>query len=146
MLVACVLDEVAWLLNIRGSDVPNCPLPVSYATVELVPSAANPKAMVARPRLFVEDVKLGEEVKRHLQGANVEVGGGKGGGMVGVLRHSRDALGPCWLAGWLVVACATDPSVRRDLLVPELSGLAGQEDLAGRRQEQLRAAAGGRGQ
>lgn len=115
VLVACVLDEVAWLLNIRGSDVPNCPLPVSYATVELVPSAANPKAMVARPRLFVEDVKLGDEVKRHLQGANVEVGGrAKGrGGMVGVLlRHSPDALGPCWLAGWLVVDGVCDRSVR----------------------------------
>jgi hypothetical protein len=34
-LVCTLLDEVAWLLNLRGADVPNCPLPTSYAAVEL---------------------------------------------------------------------------------------------------------------
>lgn len=33
-------------MNLRGSDVPNCPLPVSYATVELAPSPANPSMKV----------------------------------------------------------------------------------------------------
>jgi len=32
-LAVCMLDEVAWLLNIRGEDVPNTPTVLSYALV-----------------------------------------------------------------------------------------------------------------
>ena len=32
-LVVCMLDEVCWLLNVRGSDVPCCPVVEGYVVV-----------------------------------------------------------------------------------------------------------------
>jgi Xaa-Pro aminopeptidase len=66
ILVAAMLDEVAWLLNVRGDDVPNCPLAVSYAVVER--GVKGP-----RPIMFVDDAKLGPEARKHLEDCRVEV-------------------------------------------------------------------------
>ena len=61
ILVAGTLDEVAWLLNVRGEDVPNCPLAVAYAAVERVAGSKEAKVVV-----FVESGKLGAPAHMHL--------------------------------------------------------------------------------
>ena len=60
-LVVSMLDEVAWLLNLRGSDIDYNPVFFAYALVE--PS---------RARVFVDTRRLGAGVRAHL-GAAVEV-------------------------------------------------------------------------
>ncbi|WP_298822179.1 aminopeptidase P family protein [uncultured Roseibium sp.] len=53
---ACVLtqpDSIAWLLNIRGSDVTHTPLPLSFATV---PSTG-------KPSLYIDGRKLSNSVR-----------------------------------------------------------------------------------
>ena len=49
------LDDIAWLYNIRGKDVPNNPVVISYALVTLVSAF-----------LFVDSRKLNPEVIAHL--------------------------------------------------------------------------------
>lgn len=49
------LDDIAWLYNIRGKDVPNNPVVISYALVTLVSAF-----------LFVDSSKLNPEVIAHL--------------------------------------------------------------------------------
>jgi Xaa-Pro aminopeptidase len=58
-----MLDEVAWLMNLRGSDVQCNPVFLSYATVPLEGPA----------KLYLEGAKLTEEVKAHLKESEVEV-------------------------------------------------------------------------
>ena len=41
-------DSIAWLLNIRGADVPHTPLPLSFAILH----------RSARPQLFIDPDKL----------------------------------------------------------------------------------------
>lgn len=56
---ACVLtqpDSIAWLFNIRGSDVTHTPLPLSFATV---PSSG-------KPSLFIDGRKLSNSVRDSL--------------------------------------------------------------------------------
>lgn len=52
-------DSIAWLLNIRGSDVMHVPLPLSFA---IVPEKG-------KPELFVDPKKIGANVKGHLEAA-----------------------------------------------------------------------------
>mmetsp|Transcript_1596 Transcript_1596/g.5724 ORF Transcript_1596/g.5724 Transcript_1596/m.5724 type:complete len:909 (-) Transcript_1596:993-3719(-) len=59
MLVS-MLDEVAWLLNIRGDDIPCCPVVLSYVIVE--------KDAVT---LFVDPKKIREPVRSYLKKAGV---------------------------------------------------------------------------
>ncbi|WP_181707313.1 aminopeptidase P family protein [Chthonobacter rhizosphaerae] len=49
-------DSIAWLLNIRGADVPHTPLPLSFAVV--------PKD--GKPSLFIDGRKLSNEVRHTL--------------------------------------------------------------------------------
>jgi Xaa-Pro aminopeptidase len=49
-------ESIAWLLNIRGIDVPHTPLPLSFAIL-------NADASVS---LFIDPAKLGEATRRHL--------------------------------------------------------------------------------
>jgi Xaa-Pro aminopeptidase len=57
-----MLDEVAWLLNIRGGDVPCCPVTLAYATV----SAAD-------ATVYLTDAsKLGAEAAAQLAAASVQ--------------------------------------------------------------------------
>ncbi|KAJ4302935.1 hypothetical protein N0V90_001826 [Kalmusia sp. IMI 367209] len=53
--IASMLDEIAWLYNLRGSDIPYNPVFFSYAVV--TPTQAT---------LYVDDSKLTPEVKEHL--------------------------------------------------------------------------------
>lgn len=61
-LAVTMLDEVAWLLNLRGSDVPYNPVFVSYVIVTKQGAA-----------LYVDANKIGPEVATHLKEAGVEV-------------------------------------------------------------------------
>ncbi|UNI19719.1 Xaa-Pro aminopeptidase [Purpureocillium takamizusanense] len=57
-----MLDEVAWLFNLRGSDIPYNPVFFSYATV--TPHAAT---------LYIDESKLDEGCKSHLVANDVTV-------------------------------------------------------------------------
>ncbi|MHA1537957.1 MAG: aminopeptidase P family protein [Alphaproteobacteria bacterium] len=48
-------DSIAWLLNIRGGDVPRAPLPLSFAILHAD----------TRVELFIDPRKLGEEIVAH---------------------------------------------------------------------------------
>lgn len=61
-LVVSALDEVAYLLNIRGGDVKNTPVVMSYVIVE--------REVVT---LFVDSSKIGEDVLSALKGQGVQV-------------------------------------------------------------------------
>lgn len=54
-MVVSMLDEIAWLFNLRGSDIPYNPVFFSYAVVTQ-----------EHATLYVDDSKLGDEVKKHL--------------------------------------------------------------------------------
>lgn len=55
-VVVTALDEVAWLLNIRGYDIPNNPMVHAYVIV--TSNSVN---------LYVNESKLSTEVKIHLK-------------------------------------------------------------------------------
>lgn len=55
-VVVTALDEVAWLLNIRGYDIPNNPMVHAYVTVTT--NSVN---------LYVNESNLSTEVKIHLK-------------------------------------------------------------------------------
>ncbi|KAK2612938.1 hypothetical protein QQS21_001049 [Conoideocrella luteorostrata] len=57
-----MLDEVAWLFNLRGSDIPYNPVFFSYAII-------TPKAAI----LYVDEFKLTEACKAHLDGSKVQI-------------------------------------------------------------------------
>ena len=61
-LLVNTLDEVCWLLNVRGADIENSPVVVAYVLVTLESCV-----------LFVDSSKLGEEVSAHLEAAGVSV-------------------------------------------------------------------------
>ncbi|KAK8329897.1 hypothetical protein V6Z12_A11G357200 [Gossypium hirsutum] len=61
-IVISMLDEVAWLLNLRGSDVPHSPVMYAYLIVE-----------VDEAKLFVDNSKVTKEVMDHLKNASVEL-------------------------------------------------------------------------
>jgi Xaa-Pro aminopeptidase len=63
-VVFSALDEVAWLLNIRGNDISFCPTVMSYAFVTQT-----------NCHLFIHDFKLSEAVSEHLQHASVIIHG-----------------------------------------------------------------------
>ena len=52
-------DAIAWLLNLRGGDVPHTPLPLSFAVVEAS----------GRVDLFIDPRKLTPAARRHLDNA-----------------------------------------------------------------------------
>jgi Xaa-Pro aminopeptidase len=56
------LDSIAWLYNIRGADVANNPFVIAYAAVSLNEAI-----------LFVDEVKLSEEVKKHLSDNGIQL-------------------------------------------------------------------------
>ena len=60
--VVSMLDEIAWLFNLRGNDIPYNPVFFSYATV--TPSAAT---------LYVDSAKLSKEVRDHLEENSVSI-------------------------------------------------------------------------
>ncbi|XP_002884508.2 probable Xaa-Pro aminopeptidase P [Arabidopsis lyrata subsp. lyrata] len=61
-IVISMLDEIAWVLNLRGSDVPHSPVMYAYLIVE-----------VDQAQLFVDNSKVTAEVKDHLKNAGIEL-------------------------------------------------------------------------
>ncbi|KAK7284665.1 hypothetical protein RJT34_19415 [Clitoria ternatea] len=61
-IVISMLDEIAWLLNLRGSDIPHSPVVYAYLIVE-----------IDGAKLFIDDSKVTEEVSDHLKKANIEI-------------------------------------------------------------------------
>jgi Xaa-Pro aminopeptidase len=59
-MVVSMLDEVAWLFNLRGSDIEYNPVFFAYALV--TPDSAT---------LYINENKLSKEVKEHLEGVNI---------------------------------------------------------------------------
>lgn len=57
-MVVSMLDEIAWLFNLRGSDIPYNPVFFSYAAV--TPDSAT---------LYIDSAKIGPEVREHLSGS-----------------------------------------------------------------------------
>ena len=49
-------DSIAWLLNIRGSDVAHTPVPLAFAVVPVA----------GKPELFIDKGKLGREARAYL--------------------------------------------------------------------------------
>ena len=84
VLVLCTLDEVAWLLNVRGGDVPNSPVTMAYVLVTAEPKPEKEAekegegegGVGGRCVLYVDPSKLGASegpVQSHLREAGVEV-------------------------------------------------------------------------
>ncbi|CAM8928443.1 unnamed protein product [Rhodiola kirilowii] len=61
-IVISMLDEIAWLLNLRGNDVPHSPVFYAYLVVDINGAL-----------LFTEKSKVTPEVMDHLKSANVEL-------------------------------------------------------------------------
>ncbi|KDP23512.1 hypothetical protein JCGZ_23345 [Jatropha curcas] len=61
-IVISMLDEIAWLLNLRGGDVPHSPVMYAYLIVE-----------IDGAKLFVDNSKVTPEVLDHLKSAGVEL-------------------------------------------------------------------------
>ncbi|KAI7741667.1 hypothetical protein M8C21_005365 [Ambrosia artemisiifolia] len=61
-IVISMLDEVAWLLNLRGNDVPHSPVMYAYLIVE-----------IDSAKLFVDNSKVTHEVMDYLKKAGIEL-------------------------------------------------------------------------
>lgn len=57
-----MLDEVAWVFNVRGNDIPHCPVSLAYALVSLDSAT-----------MFVDEAKVSAEVRGGLAAAGVDV-------------------------------------------------------------------------
>ncbi len=56
LLILTTLDDIAWLLNIRGGDIPCCPVVLSYLILD-----DQEAVLYANKKAFPEDVKLALE-------------------------------------------------------------------------------------
>ncbi|KAK9054796.1 hypothetical protein SSX86_025875 [Deinandra increscens subsp. villosa] len=61
-IVISMLDEVAWLLNLRGSDIPHSPVMYAYLIVE-----------IDSAKLFVDNSKVTTETMEYLKKAGIEL-------------------------------------------------------------------------
>ncbi|GER55390.1 Xaa-pro aminopeptidase [Striga asiatica] len=61
-IVITMLDEIAWLLNLRGSDVPHSPVMYAYLVVEIDGAI-----------LFIDDDKVKPDVMHYLEAAGIEL-------------------------------------------------------------------------
>ncbi len=62
--LVCALDEVAWLLNIRGNDIPNTPVTIAYLLVLASEDIGGDDGSSCI--LFVDENKLTNDVSEHL--------------------------------------------------------------------------------
>ncbi|KAI3900745.1 hypothetical protein MKW92_036320 [Papaver armeniacum] len=61
-IVITMLDEIAWLLNLRGNDIPHSPVMYAYLIVE-----------IDGAKLFVDNSKVTPDVLAHLKSSGVEL-------------------------------------------------------------------------
>ncbi len=95
--VAAVLtqpDSIAWLLNIRGGDVPNAPLPLSFAILK----------KDGQVDLFIDERKLPAETRAHLgNGVSVAPPAAFGAALDGLARMGKPVrLDPQNTPAWVV--------------------------------------------
>ncbi|EIE23184.1 Creatinase/aminopeptidase [Coccomyxa subellipsoidea C-169] len=140
VLLLTALDEIAWLFNLRGSDVSYNPVFLSYATV--TEDAA---------KLFVDAGKVTPEVKSHLSEAGVELGAYEG--MLDEVRSLAAARQIFWadptkvhhvMTRWCDVAAGKADDYAKKMFVEKPSPVAGVKavknpaELAGMREAHLR--------
>lgn len=61
-LLVSALDEIAWTLNIRGNEIQNNPVVISYLLIDQ-----------NQCRLFIDSTKITEEVEKHLSNNNISI-------------------------------------------------------------------------
>ncbi|XP_059645968.1 aminopeptidase P2 [Cornus florida] len=61
-IVISMLDEIAWLLNLRGNDVPHSPVVYAYLVVE-----------INEAKLFIDNPKITPEVMAYLENAGIKL-------------------------------------------------------------------------
>lgn len=69
-----LLDEIAWVLNLRGSDISHNPLFKSYLLIDFL-DAENTSSR--KGILYVDSTKLNQEVSQYLKDIGIEVKGYK---------------------------------------------------------------------
>jgi Xaa-Pro aminopeptidase len=79
------LDEIAWLFNIRGCDVPCNPVAVAYAIITLDTAT-----------LYINDIKVTPDVKKHLSDSRVNVSSYDG---IFTALKSLSKQGKIWIDG-----------------------------------------------
>jgi Xaa-Pro aminopeptidase len=85
-------ESIAWLLNIRGGDVPHTPLPLSFAAVKADGSVT----------LFIDRRKLTPGLERHLgNGVTVEAPDRLGAALDGLAKEGRVQVDPASAASWV---------------------------------------------
>jgi Xaa-Pro aminopeptidase len=135
---ACVLtqpDSIAWLFNIRGSDVNHTPLPLSFATV---PSKG-------KPSLFIDGRKLSNSVRDALADLTdlAEADDFKGGlvalGKSGAKVMIDPALAGIGIADAITEAGGTLVEAQDPVLLPK--AVKNETELQGAREAHLRDAA-----
>ncbi|WP_397542287.1 M24 family metallopeptidase [Roseovarius salis] len=107
--VLTLTDSIAWLLNIRGSDIPRNPVPHAFAILHDTGQLA----------LFVDDAKLDDAVRAHLgDGVSIHPPNAFGPALRDVDGTARldKSSAPLWVARQLEeagvpVAWGTDPCV-----------------------------------
>lgn len=62
LLVLTALDEIAWLLNLRGSDIDYNPVFFSYVIISL-----------NKVHFFVDAQKINDEIRQHFHSENLNV-------------------------------------------------------------------------
>lgn len=99
---ACVLtqpDSIAWLFNIRGSDVTHIPLPLSFATIPAE----------GKPSLYIDGRKLSNSVRDELSGlTEISEPGGFQSGLKALGEAGKSVMIDPALAGIGIAETITD--------------------------------------
>jgi Xaa-Pro aminopeptidase len=129
ILVVAALDEIAWVLNIRGSDIPFNPVVISYALIgqECV-------------KFFVDETKVTNELRTHL-GNHIQI---LPYGAIFEELHKLDSFTRLWLDSRSSVALFN--ATKCELVVKSTpivlqKAIKNQTELEGMRQSHIRDAA-----
>lgn len=127
-MLVCALDDIAWLLNLRGQDVHCTPVFVGYVLVS-----------VDAVTLFVDKAKLTPEVEQYL--ANEGVGVAPYTAVTEALRHYNDynlLLDPAEVNYTLWRAAAQQRVVRAASPVPAMKAVKNETEIEGFHHAMLR--------
>lgn len=127
-MLVCALDDIAWLLNLRGQDVHCTPVFVGYVLVS-----------VNAVTLFVDKAKLTPEVEQYL--ANEGVGVAPYTAVTEALRHYNDynlLLDPAEVNYTLWRAAAQQRVVRAASPVPAMKAVKNETEIEGFHHAMLR--------
>lgn len=124
--VFSMLDEVCWLFNIRGKDIPHCPVVIAYAVVSLDDA-----------RLYVDPAKVPSDVTDKLESAGVTVVE-----YSHVLQDIRATEGKVWLdprsTSVALSDAAGDDALKEETPVMLAKAVKNGAELDGMRQAHLR--------